>query len=117
MDKRIIINSSGATELTEYDPSTDTLNTKVVYDVEPQLDSNKAERNACPEFGKYKGGSFHKVMSIDMNDIQRLKGLGYNLMSHDQDEVKRALLYVQSEEKYQMTVTGTPIARKKTLWQ
>ena len=46
----------------------------------------------------------------------RLKNLGYNILSPDPDEVKRALLYIQSEEKALMVMPGTPIGKKRQSW-
>ena len=51
-----------------------------------------------------------------MGDIVRLKNEGYNLLSPDPEEVKRALLHIQSNERYMLTVPGTPIAKKQQKW-
>jgi hypothetical protein len=49
--------------------------------------------------------------------VVRLKNLGYNLLSPDPEEVKRALLYIQSEEKAHLSMPGTPISKKKQSWR
>jgi hypothetical protein len=98
-----------------YDESTDSLIVKTEYDNSAVLASNLAERNAAPETGRYKG-NLVKIGSIHLGDIVRLKNEGYNLLSPDPEEVKRALLYVQSENKHLLTVPGTPISKKKRMW-
>lgn len=50
-------------------------------------------------------------MEIDEGHIVALKNLGYNLLSPDPDEWKRALLYIQANEPVWMTVNGKPIAQ------
>lgn len=98
-----------------YDEASDTLAIKTSYDNRQVLANNLAERNAAPETGRYKG-NLVKVGSIHLGDIERLKNAGFNLLSPDPDEVKRALLHIQSNERHLMTVPGTPIAKKKTQW-
>lgn len=102
-------------ETSHYDEASDTLIVKTTYDNSAVLAANQAQRNAAPETGRYKGNLAH-VGRIDLGDVTRLKNEGYNLLSPDPDEVKRALLHIQSNERYLLTVPGTPIAKKKIQW-
>ena len=102
-------------ETSHYDIDSDTLTVKTSYDNRLVLANNLAERNAAPETGRYKG-NLVKVATIHLGDVQRLKNIGYNILSPDPDEVKRALLYLQAEEKGLMTVPGNPIGKKKHAW-
>ena len=102
-------------ETSHYDEATDSLVVKTSYDNRAVLASNLLERNAQPETGRYKG-NLVKVGTIHLGDVQRLKNLGYNILSADPDEVKRALLYIQAEEKHLMTMPGNPIGKRKHTW-
>ena len=96
-----------------YDEASDTLAVKTSYDNRSVLADNITEKNLQPETGRYKG-NLVKVASIHLGDIERLKNIGYNLLSPDLDEVKRALLYIQAEEKALMTMPGKPIGKKQS---
>ncbi|MEN9839251.1 MAG: hypothetical protein RL177_730 [Bacteroidota bacterium] len=45
-----------------------------------------------------------------------MKNIGYNLLSPDADEVRRALLYIQSNEPLLLTVPGKPFASVRQKW-
>lgn len=116
MDRRKKITETGAIETSEFDADTGLMHVSKTYDVTDVLEDNKQARLDCPETMKYKGKDFAHVMRIDGDDVSRLIQLGYNLLSHDPDEAKRALLYLQNEEKFHLRVTGKPIAKKTQLW-
>lgn len=98
-----------------YDEEKDAFITGVLYDNSAVIAANIEAQKQAPETGRYKG-NLVKVASIDEGDIPRLKSMGYDLLSRDPDEVKRALLYIQSMERNLLTLPGTPIARKRTQW-
>jgi hypothetical protein len=102
-------------ETSHYDEASDSLIVRTSYDNRALLAANLAERNAASETNRYKG-NLVKVGSIHLGDVQRLKNEGYNLLSPDPDEVKRALLYIQSNEKALLTMPGTPIGKRKQAW-
>lgn len=102
-------------ETSHYDESTDSLVVKTSYDSRAVMADNIMSKNLQPETGRYKG-NFVKVGSIHLGDVVRLKNMGYNLLSPDPDEVKRALLYIQSEEKAHLSMPGTPIGKRKQSW-
>lgn len=102
-------------EKSYYDEASDSLVVKTIYDSSAVLEANREAQKQAPETGRYKGNFVH-VGSIHMGDIVRLKNEGYNLLSPDPEEVKRALLHIQSNERYMLTVPGTPIAKKQQKW-
>lgn len=106
---------STISETSYYDEASDKLIVKTTYDSSDVVAANREAQKLAPEFGRYKGTLAH-VGRIHMGDIVRLKNLGYNLLSPDPEEVKRALLYIQSNEKDLLTVPGTPIAKKRQVW-
>lgn len=101
------------------DTTVDELNGKMVvntiYDNTEVLKLNAAERNAKIDGPQFKGRLAH-VARIDMGDVQRLINLGYNLLSPDPDENRRALLYIQSNEPHLLTVNKKPFAKKRLRW-
>lgn len=102
-------------ETSTYDETNDRLIVKTSYDSSGVIEANRIARNESPEIGRYKGNFVH-VGSIHMGDVVRLKNEGYNLLSPDPEEVRRALLHIQSEEKALLTVPGKPFAKKKKKW-
>lgn len=101
-----------------HDVMEDKLHVKYSYDAQPVLEQNKIERE---QFRTYKQSEtmkgMVKVASLHPGDVERLANAGYNLMSPDPEEVKRALRYIQAEEKFLLTVEGKPISRKKVIWE
>ena len=100
----------------EYDQLNDRLIEKVTYDNSSILAANAQERAERTGFGKYKG-NLVKAANVSLGDVERLKNLGYNILSPDPEEVRRALLYIQSEEKQHLCVDGTPFAKHRVIWQ
>lgn len=102
---------------TTYDQLEDKIVNRIDYDPSAVLAANAADREARLEgFGKYKGNMVH-VGRIHMGDVERLRNMGYNLLSADPDEVRRALLYIQGNEQKLLTVNGTPFAKHRNKWQ
>lgn len=101
---------------TIYDELTNKVINKVTYDNSAMLDINARQRADRQGFGKYKGNLVH-VARLDLGDIERLRNMGYDLLSNDPDQVRRALLYVQSNEQKLLTVDGTPFAKNRVKWQ
>jgi len=108
---------SDLVETSAYDEATDTLVVKTSYDNSLVLADNLEMKNLAPESGRYKGERLIRVGNIHLGDIVRLKNMGFNILSPDPDEWRRALLYVQAEEKALMCMPGTPIAKKKQAWR
>lgn len=106
---------SDLVETRHYDEASDSLIVKTSYDSRAVLADNIMTKNLQPETGRYKG-NLVKVATIHLGDVVRLKNLGYNILSPDPEEVKRALLYIQSEEKAHMVMPGQPIGKRRQAW-
>lgn len=101
---------------TIYDELEDKLINRVTYDNTAVLALNDAQRKERPEgYGKYKGNLVHAAR-LHLGDIERLKNMGYNLLSPDKDEVRRALVYIQQNEPQLLTVEGKPFATHRNTW-
>lgn len=105
----------GIVESTFYDEEKEQIVTRTTYDNSDVLAANQSQRNQAPEFGRYKGNLVH-VGRIDEGDVVRLKNMGYNLLSPDPEEYRRALLYIQSNEPNLLTVPGRPFAKVRPKW-
>lgn len=103
-------------EETTYNEVEDKVVVNTIYDNSDVLRVNQAERNDRIDGPQFKGNGLVHVARIDMGDIQRLHTLGYNLLSPDPDEVRRALLYIQANEPHLMTVNKKAFAKKRTVW-
>lgn len=101
-----------------YDEAEDRLIVKTTYDNSDVLKANLEQRNAASEFRRYKSNNSQLVHvgRIDEGDVIRLKNIGYNLLSPDKDEWRRALLYIQQNEPNLLTVPGKPLAKKRLSW-
>lgn len=102
----------------EYDEAGDSLSITTSYDAQPVIDSNKRIKNSLSSkaIKKYDGNMVHAARFHE-GDVVRLKALGYNLLSPDSDEVRRALVYVQWNEPHLMLVHGKPFTRQRVKWQ
>jgi hypothetical protein len=102
-------------ELSYYEPD-DTLVIKTTYDPSALIEQNKAER-AINGKAKLSDTRLVKVASIDEDHLIALKNKGYNLLSSDKDEVRRALCYIQDSEQDWMVVDGKPFAMWRPKWR
>ena len=101
-----------------YDEMEDKLIVEHSYDAQPVLDSNKRIKNSInsKSIQKYKGEMVH-AGRLHKGDVQRLFDMGYNLMSPDQDEVRRALCYIQENEPHLLLVHGKPFSKQRVTWR
>jgi hypothetical protein len=107
-------------EQMHYIEAEDKLVIQTSYETEAVLEQNRIERNAAPEFGRYKTSrptGLVKVASFPVEHIEALKNKGYNLLSPDRDEVRRALCYIQEHEPHWLTVPGKPFALHRPQWR
>lgn len=100
-----------------YDEIEDKLTVSVEYDASPVIEQNKAIKNSLNSkaIKKYDGSMVHAA-SFDEGDVIRLKNMGYNLLSPDPEEVRRALVYVQENEGHLLLVHGKPFTRQRIKW-
>jgi hypothetical protein len=103
-------------EFTSYDELTDKLIVRTVYDPTATIAANKEARALAPKHKVSNGKLLTKVMEIEAEHIVALKNIGYDLLSPDPDEWKRALLYIQQHEPVWLTVNGKPIAAFRQVW-
>ena len=104
-------------ETSTFDETEGKMVVKTTYDSSHIITLNKEAQKAAPEgFGKFKGNLAH-VGRIHMGDVIRLKNIGYNLLSCDPDEKRRALCYIQENEPHLLTVPGKPFARQRKKWR
>lgn len=94
----------------------DKLVVRTVYDPTETIEANKEARAIAPKHRVSNGKLLTKVMEIDEGHIIALKNKGYNLLSPDPAEWKRALLYIQQNEPVWLTVNGKPIAEFRQRW-
>lgn len=90
---------------------------QTTYDPTETLEANKEARALAPKHKISNGKLLTKVMDIHPDHIQALRNVGYDLYSPDPDEWKRALLYIQNNEPYWLTVNGKPFAAFRQKWQ
>lgn len=97
----------------------------ISQDVEPYVEQARIIRESTSDFNKYKHNSFGCLHAgkISLVDIEKLftgsccsEGKTYHLMSNDQDEVRRALLHVQTNHKEWLTVKGKPFSKNRAVW-
>lgn len=107
-------------EKMHYIEDKDQLVIETIYETSDVLEQNMRERNAASEFGRYKTArptALVKVASFPVEHIEALKNRGYNLLSPDQAEVRRALMYIQENEPHWLTVPGKPFALHRPQWR
>lgn len=100
-----------------YDELEDRMIIKTTYDGSEVVDSNKRIKNAvnAKSIQKYKGDMVHAAR-LHEGDVVRLKNMGYNILSPDKEEVRRALVYIQQNEPHLMLVHGKPFATQRVKW-
>lgn len=97
-----------------YDNLENRVVTKLTYDATDVAEANHADRMRR---GKdYKGNLVHAAR-IHMGDVERLRLMGYDLLSNDPAEARRALLYLQNNEPGHMSVEGKVFAEKRQAWR
>jgi hypothetical protein len=101
-----------------YDEMDDRLTVETSYDAQPVVDSNKRIKNSLNSkaIQKY-DGSFVHAARLHEGDVIRLINMGYNLLSSDVEEYRRALMYIQENEPHLLLVHGKPFSKQKITWQ
>lgn len=83
------------------------------YDNDAVLRANAVQRAEGDGYGK----RLVHAARLSLGDVERLRNMGYDLLSNDPQEVRRALCYVQSNESMFLTVSGRPFAMARPKWQ
>jgi len=102
-----------------FDVSTGLMHNEVIYNNTEIIEGNKRIKNNASETATYKSGNSQLVHvgRMSLGDVERLANLGFNLLSPDMDERRRALVYIQENEKHLLLVPGKPFARKRAKWE
>lgn len=106
----------GIVETSYFDERDQKMVTKTTYDNSDIVKANVEAQNTASETQRYKGNLVHAAR-VHMGDIVRLKAQGYDLLSPDPAEVRRALCYLQSNEQQLLTVPGKPFALRRNKWE
>lgn len=104
-------------ETVSYIESEDKLVVKTTYDVAPTIENNAMIRTGDPVTIGKNGQRMVLAASIPMEHITALKNLGYDLLSPDQQEVRRALCFIQSEQSKFLTTDKKMFALHRPKWQ
>jgi hypothetical protein len=90
--------------------------TKTTYDVEPTFEQNAQLRASGPVVIGSKGQSLTLAASVPMEHVLALKNMGYDLFSPDRDEMRRALVFLQSEQGKFMTTDKKVFTTRHQRW-
>lgn len=105
-------------EKLHYIDEKDQLVVETIYDATDVIEQNAAIRaSGKPVVIGSKGQELVLAMSLPMEHVEALKNEGYNILSHDRDEVRRALLYVQQNQHKFLTTDKKMIADKRQTWR
>jgi hypothetical protein len=104
-------------ETISYIESEDKLVIKTTYDATATIENNAAIRTGDPVTIGSKGQRMVLAASIPEEHVTALKNLGYNLLSPDQQEVRRTLCFIQSEQSAFLTTDKKMFALHRPKWQ
>jgi|JI10StandDraft_1071094.scaffolds.fasta_scaffold41216_5 hypothetical protein len=90
--------------------------TQTIYDVEPTFEQNAALRTNAPVMVGSKGQALMLAASVPMEHVLALKNMGYDLLSPDRDEMRRALVFLQSEQSKFMTTDKKVFTTRHQRW-
>lgn len=104
-------------EEVSYIESEDKLVVKTIYDATQVIEENKALRNSGERvtIGS-KGQQLVLAMRIPVEHVVALRNLGYDLLSADPEESRRAMLYMQTHEADFCVTDKKMIAERKQRW-
>lgn len=117
MEKLVNVDD-GLIERLHYDESNDRLIAETIFDATDVIEENAAIRaNGTPLTLGSKGQQLVLAMRLPMGAIVKLKNEGYDLMSADKDEARRAMLYVQQNQHKFLTTDKKMIAERRQAWR
>jgi len=123
-DKRDVERRENVVEYSVLDQ--DKIHDVTTQDIEPDLEYAKSLRDSTSEHRKYGKTTFGCVHAGHIPEVMVLKmlrgqccsdGKTYDVLSSDQEEVRRAYLHIQCCHKEYLTVRGKPFAKKRVTWQ
>lgn len=103
-------------EKLHYIEDTGKLVTETIYDPSDVIEQNKRDR-LVNGTGKMSDNKLVHVARIHEDHITALRNMGYDLLSADKAESRRALCYIQESEPVWMTVEGKPFAMFRPKWR
>jgi len=90
---------------------------ETIYDPTDVIEENAAIRKAGGITLGSKGQELVLAMRLPMEHVQALKNMGYNLLSPDRDESRRAMLFVQQNQAMFLTTDKKMIAERHQKWR
>lgn len=103
-------------ERLHYIEDKDQLVTETIYDPTDVIEQNKVDR-LFNGTGKLSDNKLVHVARIHVDHVTALRNMGYDLMSADKQESRRALCYLQENEPDWMVVEGKPFAMFRPKWR
>lgn len=104
-------------EAYSYIEAEDKLVVETTYDAAPTIENNAKIRTGYPVTIGSKGQRMVLAASVPLEHVTALKNLGYDLLSPDQQEVRRALCFIQSEQAAFLTTDKKMFALHRPKWQ
>jgi hypothetical protein len=99
-----------------YIEAEDKLVVETIYDAATTVEVNKRRRQMAPKTFTSGGKALVHVASLPQEHLIALENIGYDLMSADPAERRRALVYIQENEPAWLTVNGKPFATFRPKW-
>lgn len=99
-----------------YIEAEDRLVVETIYDTATTIEVNKRRRQDAPKRLHDGGKMLMHVASLPQEHLVALSNIGYDLMSPDTEERRRALVYIQDNEPCWLTVNGKPFATFRPKW-
>jgi len=104
-------------EKTTYIESEDRLVVETIYDAEPAMREAEMSRQMGGVMVGSKGQQMLKACVIPLEHIVKLRNEGYNLLSPDPAEFRRALVYIQNNQQKFMATDKKVFSTHKPSWQ
>lgn len=90
---------------------------ETTYDPSDTIERNAELRATGPVYFGSKNQRLELAASIPMEHVTALRNMGYDLLSPDPDERRRALVYIQQNQQVFMTTDKQMFARTRAKWQ
>lgn len=103
-------------EKVHYIEAEDKIVVQTVYDPEPTIELAAEYRQRGDVKIGSKGQELLLAAVIDLDHVTALKREGYDLMSADPDERRRALVYIQNNQQKFMATDKQVFARHRNTW-